>query len=204
MTPLRLLLVNLYHEAGDVGEAKANLYRDQLIEAGNRIGLPLEISTTRSPEVSFDSFAGIVLSGSHLMVGDGQYHPKLAERVRRCQTPLLGICYGHQLLARSFGGLVARDKRRHDGPEELRRLVASPLFSDLPERFVMAESHEEVVVDCAPLREHFDLLAVNAEGGVEAIAHRKWPLYGVQFHPERSKEPGLLLLAGFLQLARRS
>ncbi len=64
----------------------------------------------------------------------------------------------------------------------------------------MRESHEEIVVRDQALEENFHVLAQTPPGRVEAIVHREYPLYGVQFHPEKSGEPGIKLLVNFLKM----
>jgi imidazoleglycerol phosphate synthase glutamine amidotransferase subunit HisH len=66
----------------------------------------------------------------------------------------------------------------------------------------MHESHEEIVVRDDLLERDFCVLAESGAGLVEAIAHRRSPLYGVQFHPERSGELGVKLLVNFLNMIR--
>jgi anthranilate synthase component 2 len=64
----------------------------------------------------------------------------------------------------------------------------------------MRESHEEIVVRDNALERNFSILAESGGGLVEAIAHRDLPLYGVQFHPEKSGELGIKLLMNFLKM----
>jgi imidazoleglycerol phosphate synthase glutamine amidotransferase subunit HisH len=63
----------------------------------------------------------------------------------------------------------------------------------------MHESHDEIVARDPVLEEIFHVPARSASGGVEAIVHRLRPLYGVQFHPEKSGEPGVRLLVNLLK-----
>jgi GMP synthase-like glutamine amidotransferase len=116
------------------------------------------------------------------------------------RRPLLGVCYGHQVLARAFGGLVKKDKQTHLGDEEIFLKQPNRLFWDFPQVFKMAESHEEIVVNDLALAANFYILAENVAGQVEAVAHQDFPFYGVQFHPEKSGEMGVKLLVNFLKM----
>jgi imidazoleglycerol phosphate synthase glutamine amidotransferase subunit HisH len=64
----------------------------------------------------------------------------------------------------------------------------------------MRESHEEIVVKDDALAAKFHVLARNSAGRVEAIVHNEHPLFGVQFHPEKSGEFGVKLLVNFLKM----
>ena len=118
------------------------------------------------------------------------------------RKPLLGVCYGHQALAAAFGAWVRRDLASHLGEETVRIAAGGGIFSGFPASFPMHESHEEIVVRDPALKRNFALLAESGSGLVEAIAHRERPLFGVQFHPERSGELGVRLLANFLRIAQ--
>lgn len=195
--PLRVLFVNCYPEGG---EAKISGYRDALRTAAWRLGVAIEVREEPDAALSGAPFDLVVVSGSPKMVGGGQVEPALEELIRACAVPLLGICYGHQVLARAFGATVRRDGRKHAEEKEVRILEPGGLFEGFPPSFPMRESHREVVVRDDALHAVFMETAESAEGGLEGIRHRERPLFGVQFHPERSGEPGLRLFANFLRM----
>ncbi len=196
---MKLLLINCYREqAGD----KITGYLDWLRAGAAAAGVGIEIgeSDDRRPGSAGRDAAAVIVSGSQKMVGDGEAGTALLEFLAGWQRPLLGVCFGHQALARAFGATVRRDGTRHLGAEEVRAGEGGGLFAGFPRAFPMHESHEEIVVRDAALERCFRVPAESGAGLVEAIVHRQRPLYGVQFHPERSGELGVLLLANFLKM----
>ena len=193
--PVQVLLINCYSK--DKG-ARIRPYHEFLLRAASGFGVELAIREENDTALSGLPFDLAVVSGSQKMVGDGEFEPALAELMRSCPRSLLGVCYGHQLLARAFGGTVRRDVRKHKGDEEVRLLVPNGLFEGFPNAFPMRESHEEIVVRDQALRSAFEETAETAEGGLEGIRHRERPLFGVQFHPEASGEHGLRFFRNFL------
>ncbi len=110
--------------------------------------------------------------------------------------PILGICYGLQVIAHQKGGKVERAQRQEYGRARLRVLEKDPLFDGLPEEFDVWMSHADKVV---LLPEGFKTLASSENSPHAVIRHEKKPIYGVQFHPEVSHTfYGKELFANFL------
>jgi GMP synthase (glutamine-hydrolysing) len=112
-------------------------------------------------------------------------------------VPVLGICYGMQLLCDAMGGLVKPDPAREYGRAECRVTATDePLFRDVPHTTAVWMSHGDQVHDAGP---DFVPLAVTATCPVAAVRHRTRPLYSLQFHPEVGHTPyGTLILGNFL------
>ncbi|PIE35710.1 glutamine-hydrolyzing GMP synthase [candidate division KSB3 bacterium] len=131
--------------------------------------------------------AGVILSGGPASVyAEGA--PHLPDIVLKMGRPILGICYGMQLLAYHFGGKVAPGLRREYGQADLSVIRKdSPLFSDLPScELSVWMSHGDKVTD---LPQGFEALAVSPSAEHAAIGHRDHKLYGLQFHPEVTHTP---------------
>jgi GMP synthase (glutamine-hydrolysing) len=113
-------------------------------------------------------------------------------------VPVLGICYGMQLLAHQLGGEVERAQRREYGRAELEVAAdgAGDLFAGLPRRLEVWMSHGDRVVRLPP---GFLALARTANAPLAAAADPRRSLYGVQFHPEVVHTPlGQKVLENFL------
>ncbi len=137
--------------------------------------------------------AGVVLSGSPSMVSDREpWSERLAQWLTQCvaaDVPVLGICYGHQLLAHAFGGVVAdranRDFEIGTHTIELNAEAQSdPLFNGMPQRFHAQLVHRQSV---SRLPAGAVLLAGSEGEACQAfrVGRAAW---GVQFHPEFSME----------------
>jgi GMP synthase (glutamine-hydrolysing) len=140
--------------------------------------------------------AGIVLSGGPKSVYSDNA-PRIDERVFETGVPVLGICYGQQLMAQALGGEVART-----GVAEFGRTVfdldrpGSVLFDDMPAEQQVWMSHNDAVVKPP---EGFVEVGSTSASPVAAFEDRERGLYGVQFHPEVSHTPrGLEVLKNFL------
>jgi len=197
---LRLLFINCYKSNS---EEKAEAYIQAFHEAARALGVELSLIVRSDTRIRPDhnGWDAVVVSGSQKMVGQNEYEPDMVSFLLGNKKPLLGICYGHQILARAFGCLVHDIGRTIEGDQEIRLRQSNHLTSGLPQRFPMRESHREAVARNARLGDHFFVLAENDENGVEAIRHRELPFYGVQFHPEKSGTAGIDLIANFLRLS---
>ena len=125
---------------------------------------------------------GIILSGGPASVYD-EGAPLLPKEVFELGVPILGICYGAQLMAHLLGGEVERSEKREFGPAELFILRESPIFKGLskekPYRVWM--SHSDRIIKLPP---GFIALARTEHSPFAVIAHESKPFFGVQFHPE--------------------
>jgi GMP synthase (glutamine-hydrolysing) len=146
------------------------------------------VDPQRAPLPEPRHFSGVILTGSHSMVTD---HEPWSERtagwiptVMKAQTPLLGICYGHQLIAYALGGEVGPNPRgRESGTVEIMlrdEARADPLFAALPATFRAHASHAQSVLRLPP---GAAWLGFNSHDPHHAytVGRSTWC---VQFHPE--------------------
>lgn len=151
-----------------------------------------------APEV-IDAFAprGIILSGGPASV-DAADAPALPAGVLERGVPVLGICYGCQLLTRALGGEVAASDSREFGRASVTIGAKPPPLFELVSQgsHVVWMSHSDRIARPAP---EFDVVATTDNGVPAAIAHRTRPIFGLQFHPEVAHTPcGRDVLASFL------
>ncbi len=146
---------------------------------------------------------GVVLSGGALSL-EGTDAPlgQVGEWIDRAPVPVLGICVGHQFLARHFGGVVRRAQTPEFGRVPL--VVdgeSDPLFQGLPRSLQVWASHNDEVVRPPP---GWHRLAHSPTCAVEAMSHPTRPIWGLQFHPEvEHTEKGRELFENFLAQCRR-
>ena len=141
--------------------------------------------------------AGVILSGGPSSVLDPDA-PGLAPEILELGVPILGICYGLQLLAHRLGGQVEPASDREYGRALLEIGGGHPLFANLEagsQRRVWM-SHGDRVVRLPP---GFEVLATSESSPSAAVAHTEKPIFGLQFHPEVvHTEGGEQILANFV------
>ncbi len=143
----------------------------------------------------------LLISGSELSAAEeGPRDGELLELIRGfvlAGKPVLGICYGHQMLARALAGdqVCRRAGTPEFGWKRLRSVVANPLFAGL-DRIVTIHSHYDEV---RALGGDFNVLAATAECPVQAFQYRQLPVWGVQFHPELGYHEGQRMLRSNLE-----
>jgi anthranilate synthase component 2 len=118
------------------------------------------------------------------------------------ETPIFGICLGHQSIAQAFGGEVVRARNMmHGKTSQVRVTAPTPIFRDLPEEF-RATRYHSLVVRPESLPDRIVPTAVSTDDGeIMALQIRDLPVYGVQFHPESiMSEFGHEMLDNFLKL----
>jgi GMP synthase (glutamine-hydrolysing) len=138
---------------------------------------------------------GLILSGGPESV-DVPGAPRLDEAVYRLGLPILGICYGMQLMAHQLGGKVIRAPQREFGPSELRVLRPAGLFSGQPGVQRVWMSHGDEVVE---VPRGFERTATSTNSACAAMADAARRLHAIQFHPEVAHtERGKEILRNFL------
>lgn len=161
----------------------------------------------RSDRITLDEIDAA--APSHLIVSPGPGEPQDAGlsvvAIRRFagRIPILGVCLGHQAIAVAFGGLLGRAEPVH-GKTDLIHHDSTGLFRGLPQPFEATRYHSLIVREetlPAPLA----VTARTADGLIMALAHRRLPVFGVQFHPESVLTPaGPVLLDNFLRIGSRA
>ncbi len=146
------------------------------------------------------SLKGIILSGSPFSVADEKApQPDIAEMARR--VPVLGVCYGAQLIARQHGGQVGRSAHREYGRAHLQNIAAhAPLMATIPVQSQVWMSHSDSIQQ---LPEGFEVIATTESIPVAAFKAPDQPgvhpVYGIQFHPEVTHSTdGRQLIKNFL------
>ncbi len=115
--------------------------------------------------------------------------------------PILGVCLGHQAIAAALGGQVIRADEPVHGRTSWIEHDERRLFANLPNPF-RAMRYHSLIVDEVTLPSDLIVTARTEDGIPMALQHERWPLFGVQFHPESVlTQQGRLLLSNFLTLS---
>jgi len=170
----------------------------RVLNAAGRVSITVDYRSV-SASFTLPGFHAAVITGSPMMLSESEPPDNLAAFVQGLSCPVLGICYGHQLLGRLSGAPV-HSGERIERKERIRQLRPSPLFEGLGPEFEMLESHREYLDRAAIEGCGWELLAQSDSCPVEAMRHTVKPWFGVQFHPERSDEPGAVLVRNFVGL----
>jgi GMP synthase (glutamine-hydrolysing) len=148
----------------------------------------LEVETRIVPnntplkELQKESIQGLVLSGGAPRIGLNGSLGNCAEYLDHAKVPILGICAGHQFMARHFGGTVQPSIVPEFGQIELSLCIDDdPLFKGVPKKSIVWESHNDEVTK---LPKGFLILGESENCKIQAMRHQSKPFYGLQFHPE--------------------
>ncbi len=141
---------------------------------------------------------GVILSG-----GPGSTETeeaKLPPELLSGEIPMLGICYGMQLMNTLFKGTVGSSTHREYGKQGIKLKLSAPLFKSLNPHESVWMSHGDSIVSLA---EDYQVIAESKGSVIAAIQHKSLPFYGLQFHPEVTHTPnGTLMLKNFLDLCQ--
>jgi anthranilate synthase component 2 len=147
------------------------------------------------------------LNPSHIIISPGPGYPKdagICEEVVRClggKIPILGVCLGHQGICEVYGAKIAHARKLMHGKKSAMSLeLTCPIFQGLPAHIDAARYHSLAAVkETVPAE--LQIIAEDETGEVMAVKHKKYQVYGLQFHPESILTPlGHVILKNFLQI----
>lgn len=139
--------------------------------------------------------AGIILSGGPMSVYDSD-SPDIDAQILTNNIPILGICYGLQLICKKFNGKVDPAKNREYGRARLTIVKESDLFQSVKKETNVWMSHGDYLTEIPP---GFEIIAKSDHSPICSVADEKRKIYGVQFHPEvMHSEEGTKILKNFL------
>ena len=198
---MKIVVVNNYREPDKIEKAVQNIEKCT--------GQSVEKIDYKEPDLHgrvVDSGPDLViLTGSSALLSKPRtYELFLPEMdlVRKATFPILGICYGHQIIGSAFGSPMRDLWQTLRGYEKITIVRKHPLFDGLPSEMVVSESHRQ---ELTRVPEEFQHLAQSTTSKVEAMVHRSKPIYGVQFHPERSNDDhphGRIIIQNLLRQIR--
>jgi len=163
-----------------------------------------ELAVYRNDEISVDEVEAMALD--QIIISPGPCTPNEAgislATIRRMarQTPILGVCLGHQSIGQAFGGEIVRAGRLMHGKTSPIRHDGRTIFRGLPYPFEATRYHS-LLVRRDTLPDCLEISAETEEGEIMGLRHRHLPVEGVQFHPESVLTgEGMKILRNFLEL----
>ncbi|EHB49673.1 MULTISPECIES: aminodeoxychorismate/anthranilate synthase component II [Paenibacillus] len=162
-----------------------------------------EVKVFRNDEIDI---AGIeALAPDHILISPGPCTPNEAgvslEVISHFKgvIPIFGVCLGHQAIGQAFGGKVVRAERLMHGKTSPIHHEGRSVFEGLPNPFTATRYHS-LIVEKESLPDELEITAWTEEGEIMGLAHKQYPVEGVQFHPESIiTDHGHQMLRNFLK-----
>ena len=175
-----------------------------LVQRFGELDAGLDLRVFRNDQITVEAIEA--LRPSHIIISPGPCTPReggISNDVIRHfagQTPLLGVCLGHQCIGFSFGADVVRADRLMHGKISRIHHDGRTLFENVENPFEATRYHS-LIIRGGTLSADFEVTAWTDENEIMGIRHRQWPLEGVQFHPESFLTlEGPKILKNFLRL----
>lgn len=163
-----------------------------------------DIKVIRNDEMTVEEIRN--LKPDRIILSPGPGRPEdagiLIEAVKELgkDIPTLGVCLGHQAICVAFGATITYAKElMHGKQSDVKFDTSCPLFQGCPELAPVARYHS-LAADAGTIPEELKITALTTDGEVMAVQHKKYPIYGVQFHPESILTPdGRQMLYNFIK-----
>jgi anthranilate synthase/aminodeoxychorismate synthase-like glutamine amidotransferase len=171
--------------------------------------LGAEVRVMRNDQVAIEDV--LDSNPDHIVISPGPGRPEAAgvtmDVIRACgrETPILGVCLGHQAIGAVFGGEVVRAGTPMHGKTSTIDHDGRGVFSGIAAPFVASRYHSLVVAERG-LPAELEISARTSDGAhIMGLRHREWPVHGVQFHPESILTgEGKTILGNFLRCSKSS
>lgn len=181
----------------DFGGQYAHLIANRI----RRLGVYSEILDNDVSAEDLKGFKGIILSGGPQSV-NAEHSPKCDPRIFNMNIPVLGICYGHQLMHHSLGGTVVPGRTQEYGLAKLNITKPLGIFKGIESDSRVWMSHFDMVKE---LGEGFEVIGMTEDCPTAAIGNIEKKLYSIQFHPEVThSQEGMKILDNFVELCNVS
>ena len=166
--------------------------------------LKVETQVFRNDKISVDEV--LALSPSGLMISPGPSDPdhagiclELVSKAAETQTPLFGVCLGHQTIGQAFGGKIVKTEPKHGKISKVLHKGES-VFKDITAPLEVTRYHS-LIIERETLPEDLGITAETEDGIIMGVAHKTLPIHGVQFHPESiATEHGHAMLKNFVDM----
>lgn len=163
-----------------------------------------DIKVIRNDEMTVEEIRK--LSSDCIILSPGPGRPEDAGVIMDCvkklggEIPILGVCLGHQAICAAYGAEITYAKElMHGKQSEVRLDLNCPLFKGLDEKTEVARYHS-LAASYDTLPDCLRVTASTEDGEIMAVMHRKYPVFGVQFHPESIMTPkGKTMLKNFIK-----
>lgn len=167
-----------------------------------------DIKVIRNDELTVDEIKE--LAPDRIILSPGPGRPEdagvIVETVKKLgeYIPILGVCLGHQAICMAFGATVTYAKRLMHGKQSEAKLdTKSLIFKGCPQKTPVARYHS-LAAEPDSMPKCLKVTAVTEDGEIMAVEHEKYPIYGVQFHPESIMTPeGKSMLRNFIEGAKK-
>lgn len=118
------------------------------------------------------------------------------------QIPIFGVCLGHQVIGYAFGANIIKGKMPMHGKVTTITHSGEGVFTNLPKTYPVTRYHS-LIIDTNTLPNELQIDAISEDGAIMGVSHKRYPIYGVQFHPEAVlTHYGHELLNNFLNLCK--
>ncbi len=163
-----------------------------------------DIRVVRNDEITVEDIR--TLNPSHIILSPGPGYPKdagICEKViteLKCEYPILGICLGHQAICEVFGAKITHAKKlMHGKSSDIIVDTGCRLFEGLP-KVVQGARYHSLIAERDTVPDELSVIAEDASGEVMGVKHKKYEIYGLQFHPESIlTSHGMQMIKNFIE-----